>query len=241
MRKVPFLDVDTIEFTTKEMPCVYLDNKIMRMRYRYIRDSTKDLNSKLIHEGWRRFGLYYSKPDCFECNECQSLRIDAERFLYGRSARRVFKKNAKTKIVKKAPSVDDLRLNLYIKYHKHMQKKRGWDYYEIDKRSYEDLYIKGDFKFAKEITYYIEDRLVGVDLIDILDDGISSVYFYYDPDFSSHSLGRYSIYRQIEMAKQMGLRWVYLGYYVKNSRSLSYKDNFKPNQKLRIKEGFYWA
>jgi arginine-tRNA-protein transferase len=75
--------------------------------------------------------------------------------------------------------------------------------------------------------------LVGVDLVDFLDDGLSAIYFYYDPDFAKYSLGNYSIYKQIEMAKERELKWIYLGYYVKDCDSLNYKVNFTPYEILQ--------
>jgi arginine-tRNA-protein transferase len=74
----------------------------------------------------------------------------------------------------------------------------------------------------------MDDKLIGVDLIDILEDGISSIYFYYDPDYTQYSLGKLSLYYQIMLAKQNQKKWIYLGYYVKDCPSLSYKSHYKP-------------
>ena len=71
-----------------------------------------------------------------------------------------------------------------------------------------------------------------MDLIDIVDDGISSIYCYYDPDYSHLSLGKFSLLKEIDLAKQMGLRWIYLGYYVKGCQSLEYKKDFLPQERL---------
>ena len=70
-------------------------------------------------------------------------------------------------------------------------------------------------------------------MVDFLEDGLSAIYFYYDPDYSHLSLGKYSLYKQIEMAKERELAWIYLGYYVKECDSLNYKDSYKPNQILQ--------
>lgn len=83
-------------------------------------------------------------------------------------------------------------------------------------------------QFGKEVLYFVENKLVGVDLIDIMGDGISSIYFFYDPDFSHLSLGRFSLYQQILIAQNYKLPWIYLGYYVKDCPSLNYKANYKP-------------
>lgn len=232
MKKIPFFDEEVIEFTTLETKCVYLDDKRMQMSYKYVNECSSSLVSTLTRQGWRRFGKYFSRPSCKACSECVSLRVDVKKFRFGKSARRVIKKNKNTKSILTKPSLSQDRLELYEKYHKYMQDKRGWDYYPINSESYDDLYIKGASTFAKEIDYYIKNRLVGVDLIDIVDDGISSIYFYYDPDFKDFSLGRYSLYEQIKLAYDMGLSWIYLGYSVKDCESLNYKLSYKPHQKL---------
>jgi arginine-tRNA-protein transferase len=144
----------------------------------------------------------------------------------------VLKKNSDTFLEIREPTISDEHLQLYDKYHKYMQEKKGWEFYPVNHEAYEDLYIKGSSTFGKEVAYYIDGKLVGVDLIDLLEDGISSIYFYYDPNFRNYSLGRYSIFKEIELAKEMNKRWVYLGYSVKDNSSLNYKLNYKPHQIL---------
>jgi len=78
-----------------------------------------------------------------------------------------------------------------------------------------------------------ESMAIGVDLVDILSDGISAVYCYYDPDFADLSIGRYSLYQQILLTQQLNLRWIYLGYYVKDCPSLAYKGEYKPFERLK--------
>jgi arginine-tRNA-protein transferase len=142
-------------------------------------------------------------------------------------------KNKDTKIIIRKPSVSMEHLNLYEKYHRYMQKKKEWDYYPVNADSYYDLYAKGYSTFGREIIYIRDSKLVGVDLVDFLDDGLSAIYFYYDPDYNKFSLGNFSIYKQIELAKERNLKWIYLGYYVKDCDSLNYKINFSPNEILQ--------
>ncbi len=222
-----------IEFSTIEAKCVYLPQKRMKMSYKYIKNSTFSFNSELTKRGWRRFGEYYSRPCCNECSECKSLKIDVEKFTFKKSARRVFKRNKNTRIYIQKPTITTTHIELYEKYHKFMSQKKGWIYNQISPALYNELYVQGYGEFGKEILYFIDGKLVGVDLIDFCNDGISSVYFYYDPDFSKYSLGRYSIYQQILIAKKYDLKWIYLGYYVKDCNSLNYKSSFKPHKILQ--------
>ncbi|WP_331776061.1 arginyltransferase [Sulfurospirillum sp. 1612] len=222
-----------IEFSTLENQCSYLSDKRSRMEYKYIENCTSRFNDDLVKRGWRRFGNYYSRPNCATCQECKSLRIDAQAYTFSKSARRVIRKNSKTVYTIQKPTLSNEHLEIYEKYHAHMEAKKGWKSYKIRPNSYYELYIAGAGKFGKEVLYFIDDRLVAVDLIDFMDDGISSIYFYYDPDYADFSLGRYSIYVQIQLAKNFNLRWIYLGYYVKDCISLNYKEHYKPYEILQ--------
>ncbi len=233
MRKVPLVDTDIIEFSTLQSPCVYIKGKQMKMAYKYIKECSLSLSSKLIQRGWRRFGHYYSAPECSDCDACQSMRISVDDFIFSKSVRRVIKKNSATRILVRKPTVSQDHLDLYEKYHRYMEEKKGWEYYPLTAESYADLYGKGHSSYGYEILYIRDEKLIGVDLVDFLEDGISAIYFYYDPDYAHLSLGKFSLYKQIEMARERELSWIYLGYYVKECDSLNYKADFKPNQILR--------
>ena len=109
------------------------------------------------------------------------------------------------------PQVTQTHLDLFEKYHLHRKVKRDWSHEETTPRHYYMSFVHGHGDFGYEVLYYIEDKLVGVDLIDILPSGISSIYFYYDPDYDQYSLGTYSMLQQITIAKESGLKWIYMG------------------------------
>ncbi len=228
-------DIFSIDFCTLDYKCAYLPDKKTRMYYRYIPNATKELASELIKRGWRRFGHSYFHPICQGCNECKNIRIDAQNFIPTRSQKRSMKKNKETKVYIQKPTLTYEHVDLYNKFHKYKEKKSGWRYHEIDLQTYYEEFVVGAHDFGKEVLYIVDDRLVGVDLIDILDDGISSIYFYYDPDYTKLSLGIYSLMVQIRLAKQLNLRWIYLGYWVDGCASFAYKTQFHPHQ---ILEGF---
>lgn len=222
-----------IEFSTLETSCSYIEGCRTRMEYKYIQYASKELNQTLVERGWRRFGHYYSRPQCAQCRACLSLRIDAQKYVFSHAAKRTFKKAANIRYVIQSPSISNEHLELYDKYHRYMEQKRGWQYYYLKPQSYHELYVSGAHDFGKEILYFHEDQLIGVDLVDFLEDGISSIYFYYDPDFAHLSLGRLSIYEQIILAKEYDLDWIYLGYYVEKCPSLKYKAMYQPYQILQ--------
>lgn len=218
-----------VEFSTLPSKCAYLDDKKSRMQYRYIKGCSFNLNDSLVKRGWRRFGEYFSRPQCGKCEKCLSVRIDAKEFVFSKSVRRILKKNQNTtSIMIRKPSVTKDHVDLYNKYHSHMQQKRGWKHFELNLQAYYELYVNGYGDFGLEFLYFCEGKLVGVDLVDETSDGVSSIYFFYDPDFAYLSLGRYSIYQQILYTLAKNKRWIYLGYYVKECQSLNYKNSYKP-------------
>lgn len=222
-----------VPFSSLASPCPYLSDRVSKTEFHYIENCTFAHNSNLIKHGFRRFGKYFQKPICDNCNECKSVRIDALNFKFSKSLRRVFSKNKNTKILFSRPILDNEHIGLFNKYHAFMYEKKGWRENYVNFRKYFDIYVDGCENFGFEISYYDETRgLICVDLIDMIDDGISSIYCYYDPDFTHLSLGKFSLLKEIEYAKNMQLRWIYLGYLVKECPSLRYKDDYKPYQTL---------
>jgi len=224
-----------VEFSTLEAKCAYLDNKHMRMEYKFIENCPETFSQQLVQRGWRRFGEYYSRPNCVDCNDCLSLRIDATNYRFSKSAKRTIRKNQKTRFLIQKPTITIQHLNLYEKYHKYMESKKGWKHYRMSPNSYHELYVSGAMKFGKEILYFVDDKLVGVDLVDFFTDGLSSIYFFYDPDYAHLSLGRFSMYQQIYIAQINKLPWIYLGYYVERCPSLNYKADYKPFEIMKNK------
>ncbi|MFT7860386.1 MAG: arginyltransferase [Sulfurimonas sp.] len=222
-----------------EDKCSYLDNKKQTTHYKVIDACSAKSCQELIERGYRRFGKMYFRPICAECEECQSIKIDVENYTFSKSAKRVLKKAKDLSMVTQHPTMTKEHLELFNKYHKHMNNTKGWDYSPTSAEHYFNSFVNGHEEFGYEVLYFFENKLVGVDLIDILDDGISSIYFYYDPDFANYSLGRLSLYKEIEFAKENGKKWIYLGYYVEGCPSLQYKANYKPYLTLQGRPSEY--
>lgn len=223
------------DFCTLDYNCSYLEGKKVRMYYKYVTKSNALFNSAVIERGWRRFGNYYFYPICKDCNECKSLRIDVKNFKPSKSQKKAIKRNKNTKYIVQTPTLSKEHIELYNKYHKWKESKSNWNYRPISKAEYYENFVEGAFNFGKEVLYYINNKLVAVDLIDITFDGISAIYFFHDPDYEWYSLGIYSLIKQIEFAKILKKDWIYLGYWVDGCKSFEYKTNFKP---LQILDGF---
>ena len=224
--------------------CSYLEQKEQSTHYKVIDNCSMQECQDLIERGFRRFGKMYFRPICLECTECQSIKIDVANFTFSKSARRILKKAAHFQTVIQSPTLSQSHLALFEKYHLHMKSKKGWEHHETTAEHYYQSFVNGHNGFGYEVLYFDGDKLIGVDLIDILEDGISSIYFYYDPEYSSFSLGKFSLYQQIKIAQESHKKWIYLGYYVKECDSLSYKADYKPYLTLKGRpteyEEFLW-
>ena len=229
------LNPASTDFCMLDYTCAYLPGKMVRMHYKHIDHASKAFVTTVVNRGWRRFGKYFFYPICQGCNACKSLRIHVESFSPRKSQRKAIKRNAQTHIKIRRPSLSKEHIALYNKYHAWKSIKDNWRHRNISQKEYFENFVDGAHDFGREVCYYIEGKLVGVDLIDVVEDGISAIYFYYDPDYASLSLGTYSLLYQVELAKQMKLPYIYLGYWVDGCQAFAYKRNFKP---LDILDGF---
>ena len=225
--------------------CSYIKDKEQTTHYKVIENCSAQNCQDLIERGFRRFGKMYFRPICGDCKECQSIKIDVENFTFSKSQKRIIKKASHIKSYVQTPTLSQAHLDLFTKYHLHMKDKKEWSYNETTAEHYYQSFVTGHNEFGYEVLYFDEDKLIGVDLIDILEDGISSIYFYYDPDYSQYSLGKLSLYNQIKFASRSNKKWIYLGYYVQDCPSLSYKSEYKPYITLEGRpseyEDFIWS
>jgi arginine-tRNA-protein transferase len=208
--------------------CSYLQNEEQTMHYKVIDNCTASQCQEFIERGFRRFGKMYFRPICSSCNECKSIKIDVKNFKFSKSQRRVIKKASFIKSYIQTPTMSQEHLKLFEKYHLFMKDKKGWKHSPTNPQNYFSSFVDGHNGFGYEILYFDDDKLIGVDLIDILENGISSIYFYYDPQYAKYGLGKLSLLHQIKFAKENKKDWIHLGYYVKECPSLSYKADYKP-------------
>lgn len=126
-----------------------------------------------------------------------------------------------------------------------MEMKKGWENNHIDVEEYHNSYVNGAHEFGKEILYFRDDKLMAVALADILPNGLSAIYCYYDHEFEEFSPGKYSILAQISIAKQLNIPYIYLGYWIKDHFSMGYKENYKPFEILQnrpaLDENTIWS
>ena len=213
--------------------CSYIPGNTQTIHYKVIQECTKEQCEALILRGWRRFGSMYFRPICQDCRSCESLKIDVENYTFSKSERRILRKNQNRHTIIRHPTMTTEHLELFYRYHAYKHQTRDWETPKVDPKNYYSSFVHGHGDFGYEILYFHDNKLIAVDLVDILHDGISSVYCYYDPHQKSSSLGKYTLLEQIALAKRLGLRWIYLGYYVQSCLSLAYKANYTPSLQLQ--------
>ncbi len=217
-----------------EHECGYFEDKnAVSVNNIFIEDCPSFFADMLMVRGWRRFGRGYFRPMCPDCDKCESIRVSVEDFEVSKTFRNIKNRNKETLHSLHRPEYSDEKLALHQKYHIERSEKRGWKLNDMDETKYIKMFVEGAGEFGYEIRYFKDAKLIGVDYIDILLDGISSIYFFCDPDYSHLSLGTYSLLMQVEIAKQLGLRYIYLGYIVRENASLQYKLKYKPNEILQ--------
>lgn len=213
--------------------CPYLHDRLASLLFLEGSQVSPDIYRALLDSGYRRSGLNLYRPDCHPCLECQVIRIDLDEFQSTDSQKRIWKKgNGVFTVQTLAPAYSRQRLRLYQKY---LLSQHGSTESDMDERSYSFYFVDtflGDA--TKELNFFVQDKLAGVGIVDLVQDAFSSVYFYFNPEFAKFSPGVYSMLFEIEMAKSLGFRYYYPGYYVKGCRQMNYKVRFGPSQIKRI-------
>lgn len=223
-------------YATAPYPCSYLPGKTARSQVATPSHLIHaDLYGELVNAGFRRSGLYTYRPYCDECNACTATRIPVKRFVANRSQKRSWKKHA---------GLDIRVLNLgyqeeHFQLYQHYQNERhaGSDMDQDDQNQYMQFLLQSrvnsrliEFRDGPNDTD--PGRLRMVSMIDILEQGISSVYTFFDTSNTSTSYGSFSILWQIRQALELDLPYLYLGYYIQNSEKMSYKAKFQPIEGL---------
>jgi arginine-tRNA-protein transferase len=216
-------------------PCGYLPQETWRLEYDLVGEISRAEYQERMLRGWRRFGTSLFRPRCPSCRACRPIRVVVDRFRPDRSQKRVRKANEGAVLLRVGrPSVTRAKLQLYDRYHAYQSAVKDWPIHPLkDARAYAESFVQNPFP-TQEWCYYLEDQLLGVGYVDDLPEGLSAIYFFYDPDFRNRSLGTWNILQVIEGAAARRIPHVYLGYYVAGSQSMTYKARFVPNQLLGL-------
>lgn len=212
--------------------CSYLPNESQSLTYRVSVDLPSAEYARLLSRGWRRQGVYFFRPNCPQCTKCRSLRVPVQDFRPTKSQRRTVRRNEDVEVRVTTPKIDQQHIDLFNRYHQDMRERRGWSYHESNAESYAESFLGGRWTFDREMSFWRDEQLIGVSLIDVLDNVASSIYFYHDPDWRSLSPGTFSMMCELGYMRTLGLEYHYLGYWITECQSMAYKARFVPHELL---------
>ncbi len=215
-------------YLTEPHPCSYLSDKQATTAFVDPKHPIDTATySHLSTIGFRRSGQYIYAPRCASCKSCIPVRVPVVGFQPTRSQKRCLKRNSDIC----ATIETDINLNEhYSLYQKYIDTRHSdGDMYPATMAQYRD-FIGKPWECSRFIEFRLGKKLVACAVSDWLDDGLSAIYTYYDPDLSLRSLGTLAILRQIEITREQALDYLYLGYWIRDSAKMTYKSKFRPSE-----------
>lgn len=218
-------------FSTELTPCPYLEQKLERRLVVPISAKTNETDQdRLVLAGFRRSQTYAYRPTCPGCQACIPIRIPVDHFDFTRSWRRTLRRNADLQAEEKRSKATEEQFTLFRRYlaRRHTDGgmvDMGWNEYRS--------MVEDCTSSSRIIEWRREDQsLIGASITDHVKSGLSGVYKFFDPDEAGRSLGTMIILWHVQRAIELGLAYVYLGYWIAESPKMAYKARFKPLERL---------
>lgn len=234
-KEIPFQSLQF--YATAPYPCSYLLDRMARSQ---VATPPQLINSEvyeqLVNLGFRRSGLFTYRPYCDHCQSCVATRINVGLFKPNRSQSRAWKKYQSMEIRILPLDFSDEHFELYTNY----QNSRHPETSEFEEKKLNQTTPKEQYQqfllqtnIESILVEFREDGILKmVSIVDVLSNGLSSVYTFYDTSNPTNSFGTFSIMWQIEQARMLRLEYVYLGYYIEQSAKMSYKSKYRPLEGL---------
>ncbi len=213
-------------FISPSHACNYLNNREATSLFADpIFPKNKALYSALVANGFRRSGEHLYKPYCAECSECIPVRILVNDFKFRRNQKRTRKNNQDLNVEIVNAEFKEEHFQLYKKYLSKRHSGGGMDNPSRD--DYEN-FLWSSWSDTRLFEFRLDKKLIAVAVIDQLEDAVSAVYTFFDPDLQQRSLGKYAILYLIEHTRQRGYSWLYLGYWISKCNKMKYKIEYQP-------------
>lgn len=213
-------------FTSPPHPCGYLDGNSATTMFA---DPRVELDAEtytwLSARGFRRSGRHVYRPHCAACTACIAVRVPVAEFQPARRQRRTLARNDDLSVHRREAGFDPEHFLLYQRY---LQARHADSQMEAGSADAYLSFLTAPWCPTSFYEYRAAGELLAVAVVDELGDGLSSVYTFFAPEAGARSLGRFAVLKQIELARERGLPWLYLGYWIERCRKMSYKSEYAP-------------
>jgi leucyl-tRNA---protein transferase len=217
-------------FLSQEHTCSYLEREIAQTLFVHPSFSLSTQHyAELIKQGFRRSGDEVYLPRCAKCSACIPVRLDVNRFMANRNHKRCLNKNINTRTIEKPAGFSQDHYKMYLRYQADRHAEGSMENFEPEEYI---RFLSSSWCNTRFVEFFINEELAAVAVVDQFENAWSAVYTFFEPKYSSFSLGKYAVLWEIEQAKLKKIEYLYLGYWIKKCKKMAYKNNYQPLQLL---------